>query len=126
MLVLLFFICTFAAYVLGVKASAFALGRMTLSWGSSATYAGVSMLVSGVIAVTPIATLVPIGPTSLGTLLILPITVAAGGWVLRRQMTQGDGSSVNWGKCVAVAAAPFLLVAVLGILAAILLPLLRR
>ena len=126
MQVILLLAGTFALYCLSAKLAAHLLGRLALSWASAAAYAGISILVSGVVAATPLSRLFPIGPTSVGTLLILPVTLGAGSWYLRRHMQQRDGVAASWGKCVAVAAIPFLLIAVLGIVAAILLPLLRR
>lgn len=118
---LILLVVAFALYSLGAKTAAYLFGRMTLSWATSATFATISILVSGIVAATPLSRLLPVGPTSVGTLLILPATIGAGSWYLHNRMRLQGGEPAGWGKCVAVAAIPFVVIAVVGVVAAVLL-----
>jgi hypothetical protein len=121
----LLFSATFAFYCLGVKAAARFSGRLSLTWVSSAIFAVIAIIVSALLTLSPLSN-VSVGPTTLGTLLIIPVVLGTGAWYLRRRLLLPDGTPAGWLRCVRVAAAPFLLVALIGLVAAILLPLVSR
>ncbi|WP_128003550.1 hypothetical protein [Piscinibacter defluvii] len=113
----------FVFYALFVKLGAKLYKRSQLPWKHAFAFGAIAILVGGVGALLNFATGSNLGPV-LAVVLGLVIQLALGGWYLGPRTIAPSGQAIEFKGGVAVAAIAYALVFLLGVVAAVLVPLL--
>lgn len=112
----------FVLYALFIKLAAKTYRRSVLTWKHAFAFGALAIVVGGVGAFINRATNMVLGP-ALGIVLGFSIQLAIGGWYLGPRTKTSSGESVMFKGGALIAAIAFGFIVLLGIVAAILVPL---